>query len=81
MKQDLRASLKSLKAFADSFKGLEEAAVRKQLKGAVIKRKRWGDKDKEYSGKGLVAVFPRCEVRVLFYGKSVCMTSVQILSD
>jgi len=79
MKPDVRVSIQSLKDFANSFKGMETAAVRKQLKGAVIKSKKWSEG--KFSGKGLVAIFPKCEVWILFYGKKVCMTSVQVLAD
>src|SRR5260221_8742966 len=70
----INASVLAIRRFADSFHGLTVREVRKQLSRGKIKMATWEH------GKQLVATFPKHEVRLMFFGDKVLLTSVQVLS-
>ena len=71
----LRSPISSIRRYADSFRGLTVAEVRKRLHGGKISRAKWD------GGNQLVGTFPTHEVRVFFLGRTALLTSIQILSD
>ena len=70
----IHASVLTIRRFADSFDGLTIKEARKRFTRGKIKMATWTH------GKQLVATFPKHEVRLLFFGDTVKMTSVQVLS-
>jgi len=73
-KLTLRASVASIRRFADSFEGLTLGKVRNRLAAGSITQEKWEH------GKQLVAKFPNYQVRVFFFAGKAQVTSVHILS-
>ena len=70
----IRASVLTIRRFADSFDGLTIKEARRRFVRRKVQMTTW-----EY-GKEMVATYPTHEVRLMFFGGKVQMTSVQILS-
>ena len=75
---DLKASIASIRRYAESFEGLDAKAVRRRLAGAQLSEEEWNEG--EFGGKQVVATFPEYEVRVFLAEGKTITTSVQILS-
>ena|ERR1017187_7170765 len=67
---DFKASVSTIRQYADSFAGVSLDKARSRLAGAKISEIEW--KEGGFGGKQLVATFPSHEVRVMYLGdKSV----------
>jgi hypothetical protein len=76
---EVKASILTVRNYANSFNGLSAEAVRSRLAGTKIIEEDW--KEGEFGGKQLVATFPDYELRVLFLEDRVITTSIQVLSE
>jgi hypothetical protein len=70
----IHRSVLTIRRFADSFDGLTVKEARKRFTRGKMRMTTWEH------GKQLVATYPKHEVRLLFFGNKVHVTSVQVLS-